>query len=300
VTASYYGRPILKPPVWKADIPWYFFLGGMSGAANALAFGARRSGNEILARRLHLLATAGVAAGPALLIHDLGRPHRFLNMLRTVKVTSPMSIGTWVLAAGGAATGTATALDLVGRLPRVRAAAEAGAALLGLPMSTYTAALVAQSAIPVWHEARRELPFVFAASSAASAGAAGMVVTPAAYARPARRLAVLGGLAELAAVRWMERRLGSLLAEPYHQGQAARYAKLARASTATGTAVAALVGSRRAGAAAGGALLLAGSALERWAVFKAGFQGAQDPKYVVEPQRARLRRRDALGGRVDR
>jgi hypothetical protein len=64
-------------------------------------------------------------------------------------------------------------------------------------------------------------------------------------------------------------------------------------------ALAALAGGRRASAAAGGALLLAGSALDRWAVFKAGFQGAQDPKYVVEPQRARLRRRDALGGRVD-
>ena len=268
----------------------------MAGAANALAFGA----NEVLARRLRLVATAGLAAGPALLIHDLGRPDRFLKMFRTVKVTSPMSVGTWVLGAAGTASGTATALDVIGRLPRVRAAAEAGAALLGLPVSTYTAALVAQSSIPVWHEARRELPFVFAASSAASAGAAGIVFTPAVHARPARRLAVLGGLAELGAVRWMERRLGDFLAEPYHEAEAGRYAKLAKASTAAGTLVTALAGRRRPGALVGGALLLAGSAFERWAVFKAGFQGAEDPKYVVEPQRARLRRRDALRSRVDR
>jgi hypothetical protein len=40
--------------------------------------------------------------------------------------------------------------------------------------------------------------------------------------------------------------------------------------------------------AAGAALVLAGSACERWAVYKAGFQSARDPRYIVGPQRARL------------
>lgn len=39
-------------------------------------------------------------------------------------------------------------------------------------------------------------------------------------------------------------------------------------------------------------MVLAGAALERWSVFKSGFQSARDPKYTVIPQRERLRERD--------
>jgi hypothetical protein len=86
----------------------------------------------------------------------------------------------------------------------------------------------------------------------------------------------------------MERRLGEL-GEPYHQGPAGRYARLARGATALGAVAIAAGGTRRRWAAmAGSGLLLAGSALERLAVYKAGFQSARDPKYIVKPQRARL------------
>jgi hypothetical protein len=37
-------------------------------------------------------------------------------------------------------------------------------------------------------------------------------------------------------------------------------------------------------------MLLAGSLCERWAVFRAGFQSAHDPKYTVGPQRERVDR----------
>ena len=132
------------------------------------------------------------------------------------------------------------------------------------------------------------MPLVFAGSALASAGAASAALTPAADAGPARRLAVIGALVELGAAGAMERRLGEL-AEPYHQGPAGRYARLARGCTAVGAATVAVAGTRRRWAAlAGGGLLLAGSAFERLAVYKAGFQSARDPKYVVKPQRARL------------
>ena len=122
----------------------------------------------------------------------------------------------------------------------------------------------------------------------ASAGAATTLLTPAADAGPARRLAVTGAVVELAAGQVMERRLGEL-AEPYHQGAAGRYARLAKGCTAAGAAAIGLAGRRRRPlAVAGAGLLLAGSALERLAVYKAGFQSARDPKYVVKPQRARL------------
>jgi hypothetical protein len=144
--------------------------------------------------------------------------------------------------------------------------------------------------VPAWHEGRRELPFVFAGSAGASAGAAAAIVTPPADAGPARRLAVLGVLVEIASVQLMEHRLGDL-AEPYRKGEAAAYSKLAKGLSATGAAVMAARGGRRTGALAGSAMILAGSVCERWSVFKAGVGSARDPRYTVGPQRARLEER---------
>jgi hypothetical protein len=282
---SYYGRPVLKEPAWTLEVPWYFFVGGMAGASAPLAVAARVAGNDRLARSAVTVAGAGVAVGVPLLMSDLGRPERFHHMLRVFKPTSPMSMGSWVLAAMGPAAVGAAVSDRFGILPGLGRTAEVVSGLLGPVLCTYTGVLVANTAVPVWHEAGRELPLVFAGSALASAGAAATVLTPAADAGPARRLAALGALLELGAVGVMERRLGEL-AEPYRQGPAGRYARLARGCTAVGAATVALAGARRRWAAvAGSGLLLAGSALERLAVYKAGFQSTRDPKYVVKPQR---------------
>jgi formate-dependent nitrite reductase membrane component NrfD len=166
-------------------------------------------------------------------------------------------------------------------------------ALLGLPLATYTAVLIGATSIPVWHEARRELPLVFAASSAASAGAGAAILTSMEDAGPARRLAVGGALLEIGAVQAMKRRLGRFLAEPYEQEEAGRYDKLAKTLSGLGAAMTAIAGrKRRSAAVAGGALILAGAACERWSIFRAGFQSARDPKYTVMPQRERLRDRN--------
>src|SRR5205823_4053812 len=156
---------------------------------------------------------------PPLLIVDLGRPARYLNMFRVLKPTSPMSVGSWVLGAFGGLSGAAAISELTGIQRPLGRLAEAGAAVLGLPLSTYTAVLVANTAVPVWHRARAILPFVFASSAAASAGAAAAILTPARDAAPARRLAVSGALGELVAVAAMELSLGSGAA-PYHSGPA--------------------------------------------------------------------------------
>ncbi len=294
---SYYGRPVIKEPVWEWEIPWYFFAGGLAGASSSLALVARLAGNERLARRAHLAALGGAAVSPALLIADLGRPERFYEMLRVFKPTSPMSVGTWILTFFGPAAGLAAAHDLLKVFPRLGRFAETLSALLGLPLATYTAVLVADTSVPVWHEARRELPLVFAASSAASAGAAAAILTPVEDAGPARRLAVGGALLEIGAMEAMKRRMGDFLAEPYEQGEAARYDKIAKALSGLGAAVTAFAGrKRRLAAVAGGTLILAGAAFERWSVFKAGFLSARDPKYTVMPQRERLRERDGARG----
>lgn len=287
---SYYGRAILKEPVWSWEIPWYFFAGGLAGASSTLSVGARLAGNDRLARRALLVALGGATASPVLLISDLGRPERFYNMLRVFKPTSPMSLGAWVLSSFGAAVCIAAIADVLGIFPRLGRAAGTLAALLGPVLSTYTAVLVADTSVPVWHEARRELPLVFAGSSAASAGAAAIILTPVDGAAPARRLLLGGAAVETAASEMMKRRLGEL-AEPYEKEEAGRYEKLATALTVAGAVITALAGRKRGRAALGGALTLGGAAAKRWSIFKAGFQSARDPKYTVKHQRERLARR---------
>ena len=287
---SYYGRPVIKEPVWSWEIPWYFFAGGLAGASSTLSAVARLVGNDPLARRALLVALAAASASPVLLISDLGRPERFYKMLRVIKPTSPMSMGTWILTLFGSSTGIAAASDVLGIFPRSGRLFGGISALLGPVLSTYTAVLVADTSVPVWHEARRELPLVFAASSAASAGAAAAILTPVEHAGPARRLAVAGALLEIGAVEMMKRRLGGFLAEPYERGTAGRYDELAKALSGLGAAIVGLAGRRRRSTvSAAGALIIAGAAVERWSVFKAGFQSARDPKYTIRPQRERWR-----------
>jgi Polysulfide reductase len=298
---SYYGRPVLKPPVWQPEVAAYFFTGGLGGACAVLGLLSRKAGNDRLADRLSYVELAADIASPVLLIKDLGRSERFLNMLRVFKVTSPMSVGSWILTFSGAASTMSVGGSLLGR-SRIRDAGEVASALLGPPLATYTSVLIANTAVPVWHDARRELPAVFAASSAATAGAAGVLIVPPDEAGPARRVAILSALAEVGLVQLMEHRLG-FIAEPYHQGQAGRFGKLAKALGAGGAGVLALAGRRsRAAAAAGGAMILAGAACTRWSVFKAGMQSAADPRYTVVPQRERANRdgskvSTATGGR---
>jgi len=285
---SYYGRPILKEPVWKPEIPLYFFTGGLAGASAVMGLAARAAGNEPLAKAGTYLSFAGDVVSPALLVADLGRPERFLNMLRVFKVTSPMSVGSWILAASGATSTAAAACEVLGILPRAKVAAETMSAILGAPLATYTATLISDTAVPVWHEARRELPFLFGASAAASAGAAAAMLVPAESARPARRLAVGASLVENALLLAMEKRLGDL-GEPYRKGVSGRLSRLAKASTLAGAAILGRRGRRsRAAAVVGGALVLGGELALRWSVFEAGFESARDPKYVVASQRERL------------
>jgi Polysulphide reductase, NrfD len=271
---GYYDRPHLKTPVWKPEIAVYFWAGGLAGASAVLAFAARLAGNRPLHRSALGAALAGAALSPALLIEDLGRPERFLHMLRVLKPTSPMSIGSWVLAAFGGAVGTAAASEFAG-LPRPLGwAAEAAAASLGPPLSVYTSVLVANTAVPVWSRARWFLPLVFAGGSMASAGGLAAVLTSPRHAGPARRLALLGAGLELAAAATMERRLGELAA-PYRPGGSARRAtRLSGALTLTGAALLATAGRHRPAAALGGSLVLAGALAERFAVFRAGLQSA--------------------------
>lgn len=288
---SYYGKPILNSPVWEApDIPGYIFLGGLAGAGSVIAAGAQVTRRRRLARTLKVGSTAAIGLSFVALVHDLGRRARFTNMLRTFKVTSPMSVGSWLLSAYGPAATVAAASDLTGIAPGIGAAATVGAALVGPAVATYTAALISNTAVPAWHDGFREMPFVFASSAVASAAGLGLIGAPVSETGPVRVLGVAGGLAELGAEKVMERRMG-LSEESFKEGKAKRYHRLSQALLAAGV-VGTIFGRRRKVAMAAGACLMAGSACTRFSIFEAGMVSALDPKYTVVPQRKRLEARE--------
>jgi Polysulphide reductase, NrfD len=272
-----------------------------------------------LARNAEYAAGVGALASVVLLIDDLGRPERFLHMLRVLKVTSPLSVGSYILSPFSTFTSAAAALRLLGLrpvaaaatkvvpfLPRVAGAfpllrklSAVGAAAFGGPMATYTAVLIANTAVPSWHAPHDELPFVFAGSAMAAGGGLTMALTPVDEAGPSRTVALGGVAIELAAMHRVENGHG-LVSEPYHLGKAGKLLRAAKAATVSGAGITALAGKTRVGAVLGGVLLGAGSLLTRMGVFEAGMQSARDPKYTVVPQRERLEARQAAAAEGDR
>jgi formate-dependent nitrite reductase membrane component NrfD len=293
---SYYGRPVIKEPVWRTpDVPGYLFLGGLAGASSALAGASDRFGHAELARAAKVSAAGAISLSGAALVHDLGRPARFLNMLRVFKPTSPMSVGSWLLAAYGPAAGTAAASAVTGRLPGVGRAATGAAAVLGPAVAAYTGALLSDTAVPAWHEAHREMPYVFVGSAASAAGGLGLVLVGGAQGQPARTLAVVGAAEELVAKRLLLRRVGPA-GRPYRSGRAGRLMTVAEVLTAGGLTTAAIGGRNRVAAAIAGGALVVASALTRFGIFEAGLASARGPEFTIGPQRERLRHRIEDGG----
>jgi formate-dependent nitrite reductase membrane component NrfD len=287
---SYYDRPVIKEPTWTWEVPAYFFTGGVSGASSVLSLSAKLFGNEKLSRTALYVGAAAHLLSPPLLIADLGRPERFHHMLRVFKVTSPMNVGAWVLFVNGGASITATVLELLGELRLLKLAAQGTAAISGPALATYTGVLLSDTAVPVWHDARHELPWLFGASAAASAGAAACMFLDPRDAGPARRLAVGAAAIEGTVMQTMELRLGEI-GEVYRRGPAAKLSMAAKGLVGAGAVLLAKRGPRSRGAAVlGGALLCAGELCLRYAVMEAGKQSARDPKYTVAPQRRRAAR----------
>jgi formate-dependent nitrite reductase membrane component NrfD len=290
---SYYGLPVINKPVWRApNIAGYQFLGGLAGASSIVAAGAQATGLHALARSAKLGSTVAIGLSGAALVHDLGRPTRFVNMLRVLKPTSPMSVGSWLLAGYSSCSVVAGASAVTGRLPGLGTAGTAAAAVLGSGVATYTAALISDTAVPAWHDAYRDMPFLYAASAASAAAGWGMLSAPLQESSSMRRLGIAAGLAELGGLEAMKRRMG-IAAEAYREStKAHRYERAARVATGLGIATAAALGREsRLARAAAGAALLAGSALTRFAVFEAGITSAENPRYTIVPQRQRLMQR---------
>lgn len=285
---GYYGRSMIKPPEWTDLIPTYFFTGGMAGTAATAAFCERLAKNDALARVMLLGAAGGVAVSGFCLIADLKRPERFVNMLRVFKPTSPMSVGVYLFSAFGGAVSIAAASELTGVLRPIGRIFEAIAALLGPPMSVYTAVLISDTVVPAWHFGRLSMPMLFGATSVASAGAFGLLFSPAAYAGTARRMAMLGGVGVTMSLERLHMELGPRQKQAYERGEAATFSKAAKFLTIAGTAAAVFARKNdRLSKIAGGLLFAAGLA-ERFGVFRAGCTSAKDPSFTIDAQRSRI------------
>src|SRR5258708_11016715 len=166
---SYYDYPVLKAPLWRWEIIWYFFFGGLAAgnyviASIASLFGAQD--NRAIARAGYYLSLLALLPCPILLIKDLGRPERFLHMLRIFKVKSPISMGTWGLVSFSLFSGITAVIQaardgLLGRwwgagllagLPQ-RLIALPGTAF-GLFMGGYTGVLLTATSVPLWSRSK--------------------------------------------------------------------------------------------------------------------------------------------------
>jgi formate-dependent nitrite reductase membrane component NrfD len=161
--SSYFGMPALKKPEWTWCVPAYFFIGGTASGAYIVAtiadmLGRREDRAHVLAGKL--IALFGVLVSLPLLVADLGRPERFLNMLRVFKPRSMMSTGSWALTAFGGFSGLAVAVELLRALsPRwpllrflvgpLRVVSWLGI-LPAMYVGSYTGVLLSATNVPLW------------------------------------------------------------------------------------------------------------------------------------------------------
>jgi formate-dependent nitrite reductase membrane component NrfD len=288
-STTYYEQPILKEPVWKSYVPTYFFTGGVAGATAVIGAAAQASGMRSLVMPARVISMGALAVSAGLLIADLGRPARFINMLRVFRPTSPMNVGTWILSASGAATAGAVLAPFVfGR--RAGDAFGLAAGVSGLGLATYTAVLVANTAVPAWQHGARTLPPLFAASAAASgAGALDLLLGGGPASGVLDVFGIGGRVAELTASFAWERslaRAGESVARHTKAGRAKKLLTAAKVLTASSLALSLVARRSPLARRVSGALSLAGALALRFGIMDAGRASARDPRATFEPQRA--------------
>jgi formate-dependent nitrite reductase membrane component NrfD len=280
--SDYNDLPMLKEPVWIWSVPVYFSVGGIAGAAATIAavaqlFGGRRMARLVRAGRA--LATTGTALGGLLLVHDLGRPERFLNMLRVFRPTSAMSMGSWMIAAEGG-LGSISAIA-ARRVPGVADAAGLGAGLVGIPFSGYTAVLLADTSVPVWRATSKSLPWLFVASSLGTAASLlDAVELEEVERRVVDRLGWVAFFGELAALKAVERDLSrdDVVAKPLQSGLPGTLWNLSTGATLAGAGASLLPARSRVRRILAPLVGVTGSLALRFAVVLAGRQSARDPE----------------------
>lgn len=217
---TYFDRPLLKAPHWEWNVVTYLFLGGIMGGLGLIQLVAHpgREDERRLKHASRLTSFALAALNPAILISHLGRPERFLHMLRIVKVKSPMSLGVWglVFYSGAAGANVLRELANTGKVPRwlrflAPSALVPAQALLGAFTAGYTGVLLSATANPFWASGKRHIPAACVASGLTNACALSSLIS--AYGnhsvvRKLERLEMAAGALELAVLMDFQRSSG--------------------------------------------------------------------------------------------
>jgi formate-dependent nitrite reductase membrane component NrfD len=292
--------PFINPPVWTWEVPAYFFLGGVATGSSFVALAADLAGDERSAAVARKVTMAAIVPGAPLLVLDLGRPARFLNMMRIFKPRSAMNLGAWCLAGFSTAGGAAVAADLLGR-PRLAKVLGAQTAVLGTYLGSYTGVLLASTAVPIWARSRLFLPPIFVCTAVASGAAANRLVLAASGLPPGHptrnalgtiETAAMG--AELALSSLNEQRLGQL-ADVLEHGRAGRLFRFAKWAVRIGLLL--RFTRRRFGPwehHVASLLYLSGGLAFRFAWVEAGRASARDDEAVARTARGRATVEDRL------
>jgi formate-dependent nitrite reductase membrane component NrfD len=284
--------PMLKEPVWIWSIPTYFYVGGVAGVGATLGAAVQLVSPKdmrSLVLKSRWVATLGGAVSAALLIHDLGRPARFLNMLRVFRVTSPMSMGSWILTVFSTAAGAAAVLPLGPKLFRPLADIFGViAGVFGLGLSGYTGVLISQTAVPVWQQAYRTTPVLFLASgTAAAASFFEFFELNKKEAETVERFGLMGKIVELGATLTLEadaRRI-ERVGRPLKEGLGGTLWQTSKVLTIASAVLSLMPGASRPKRVIAGILGSAASLCLRLGIFYAGKASARDPRASFEQQR---------------
>ncbi len=291
--------PFINAPVWTWEVPAYFFLGGVATGSSFVALAADLAGDERSAAIARKVTIAAIGPGAPLLVLDLGRPARFLNMMRIFKPRSAMNAGAWCLMAFSTAGGAAVAADVLGRR-RVAKVLGAQTALLGTYLGSYTGVLLASTAVPIWARSRLFLPPIFVCTAVATGAATNRLVLAATgmpSGHPTRD--ALGTIetvamgAELALSSFNEKRLGQL-ADVLEHGRAGRLFEFARWAVRAGLMLRFTRGRFAWEHHVASGLYLAGGLAFRFAWIEAGKASAGDDEAVARMARGKATVKDRL------
>src|SRR5690242_2521719 len=289
-TPTYYGVPVLKEPVWMWTIAAYFYVGGLCGMSATLGAAVQLlGGREMrpLVIKTRWIATVGAAISTFFLIEDLGRPERFLHMLRVFKLTSPMSMGSWVLSAFSAAAGASAVLPYGPRVFRPLAGV-CGilAGLLGLPLAAYTGVLLAQTAVPLWKN-RLWSVLALCSGTAAAGSFLGLLPLNAKEARAIRMFGLTGECGELLIANELEKEASRVqrVARPLRDGLTGFLWQSAKVLTVVSAVISIAPGRSRKKRITAGLLGTGAGICVRFAYFLAGKRSARDPRATFEHQR---------------
>lgn len=291
--ATYYERPLLQEPVWEWMISAYYYVGGLTGASLVMSAAAQFSGSEArdsLIKRCRWIAFVGSGISSVLLVADLGRPERFLNMLRVFRPTSPMNMGAWILSGVGATGPPALLLGqrrgLFGALGK---ASGILAGIFGAGLATYTGVLVGNSAVPIWQQSRRYVPILFGASAMASVGSAfNALVASDAERRFTTPFGLIGQTVQLAAAVVMQQEVSRVerVGRPFNRGAGGVMWRTASVLTAASLLLGLRPGKSKKKRVTAGVLGTLGGVLMRFSIEQMGKASARDARASFHQQRA--------------